>query len=171
LDKFYFAINQVVPSLNRVRADEVTYNLHILIRFELERALVAGDLAAADVPSAWREQYHRYLGVSPPNDREGCLQDGHWGGGLIGYFPTYTLGNLFAAQLFDRASTELGNLDDDFSQGRFDRLLGWLQERVYHHGQRYPAARLIERATGASPDHQPLLASLRRKYGELYGIG
>lgn len=170
LDEFYFAINHVAPSLNRVRADEVTYNLHILIRFELERALVAGDLAAADVPGAWNEQYRRYLGVNPPDDTEGCLQDGHWGGGLIGYFPTYTLGNLFAAQLFERVFTDLGNLDDDFSRGRLDRLLGWLQKQVYRHGQRYTAARLIEQATGAPPDHHPLLAGLRRKYGELYGL-
>lgn len=170
LDEFYFAINHVSPSLNRVRADEVTYNLHILIRFELERALVAGELDAADVPAAWNEQYRLYLGVVPSNDAEGCLQDGHWGGGLIGYFPTYTLGNLFAAQLFERAAADLGSLDDDFSKGRFDRLLDWLQKRLYRHGQRYPAARLIEQATGAAPNHRPLLASLRRKYGELYGF-
>lgn len=168
LDEFYFAVNHVAPSLNRVRADEVTYNLHIFIRFELERALVSGDLAAADVPAAWNEQYRCYLGVSPSDDAEGCLQDGHWGGGLIGYFPTYTLGNLIAAQLFERPSIDLGGLDTDFSQGRFDRLLGWLQERVYRHGQRYTAARLIEHATGAAPNSQPLLAALRRKYGELY---
>jgi carboxypeptidase Taq len=170
LDEFYFAINHVAPSLNRVRADEVTYNLHIFIRFELERALVAGDLGAADVPAAWNEQYRRYLGVNRADDAEGCLQDGHWGGGLIGYFPTYTLGNLFAAQLFDRSSLDLGDLDADFSQGRFGRLLGWLQERVYRHGQRYTAARLIEQATGAAPNPQPLLVALRRKYGELYGF-
>jgi carboxypeptidase Taq len=170
LDEFYFAINHVAPSLNRARADEVTYNLHILIRFELERALVAGDLDAADVPDAWNEQYRRYLGVNPADDAEGCLQDGHWGDGLIGYFPTYTLGNLFAAQLFDRVSTDLGDLDDDFSRGRFGRLLGWLQKRVYRHGRRYPAARLIEHATGAPPDHHLLLTALRRKYGELYEL-
>jgi carboxypeptidase Taq len=170
LDDFYFAVNHVAPGPNRVRADEVTYNLHVLIRFELERALVAGDLDATDVPDAWDEQYRRYLGVTPANDTEGCLQDGHWGGGLIGYFPTYTLGNLFAAQLFARASSDLGGLDDDFSQGRFDGLLGWLRERVYRHGQRYPAARLIEHATGTPPDHRPLLAALRRKYGELYTL-
>jgi carboxypeptidase Taq len=170
LDEFFFAVNHVAPSLNRARADEVTYNLHTLIRFELERALVAGDLKAADVPSAWNEKYLRYLGVTPANDTDGCLQDGHWGGGLIGYFPTYTLGNLLAAQLFDRASADLGGLDDDFARGRFDRLLGWLRDRVYRHGQRYPAARLIEHATGAPPDHRPLLAALRRKYGVLYGL-
>jgi carboxypeptidase Taq len=170
LDEFYFAINHVAPSLNRVRADEVTYNLHVLIRFELERALVAGDLDAADVPDAWNEQYRRYLGVNPADDAEGCLQDGHWGGGLIGYFPTYVLGNLFAAQLFERATSDLGNLDDDFSQGRFDRLLGWLQKQLHCHGQRYSAARLIEHATGAPPNHRPLLTALHRKYGELYKL-
>jgi carboxypeptidase Taq len=169
-DDFTFAVNHVAPSLNRARADEVTYNLHTLIRFELERALVAGDLKAADVPAAWNEKYLCYLGVAPANDTEGCLQDGHWGGGLIGYFPTYTLGNLFAAQLFDRAAADLDGLDGDFARGRFDRLLGWLRERVYRHGQRYPAARLIEHATGAPPDPRPLLAALRRKYGALYGL-
>jgi carboxypeptidase Taq len=169
-EAFYFAVNQVVPSCNRVRADEVTYNLHILVRFELEQALVAGDLRAADVPEAWNDLYRRYLGVSPANDAEGCLQDGHWGGGLIGYFPTYTLGNLFAAQLYARAAADLGDLDGQFARGRFDGLLGWLRDRVYRHGQRYPAARLIERATGAPPDPRPLLAALRRKYGELYGL-
>ena len=106
LDAFLAAVNQVEPSLIRVQADEVTYNLHILIRFELEQALIAGDLAVADLPGAWNEKYRQYLGVVPPNDAEGCLQDIHWSAGLIGYFPTYTLGNLYAAQLFDRASLE-----------------------------------------------------------------
>jgi carboxypeptidase Taq len=169
-DDFYFAINHVAPTLNRVSADEVTYNLHILIRFELEHALVTGDLHVADVPAAWNEKYQRYLGITPAHDAEGCLQDGHWGGGLIGYFPTYTLGNLFAAQLFARATADLPGLEADFARGRFERLLRWLQERVYRHGQRYPVARLIEQATGSPPDHRPLLAALRRKYGELYQL-
>jgi carboxypeptidase Taq len=170
LDAFYVAVNHVAPSLNRARADEVTYNLHVLIRFELERALVADDLKAVDIPAAWNEKYSCYLGVIPASDAEGCLQDGHWGSGLIGYFPTYTLGNLFAAQLFARACADLGCLDEEFAGGRFDRLLGWLRDRVYRHGQRFPAASLIEYATGAPPDHRPLLAALRRKYGELYDL-
>jgi carboxypeptidase Taq len=170
LDSFYFAINHVTAGTNRVRADGVTYNLHILIRFEIERALVAGDLAIADVPAAWNEQYRRYLGVTPANDADGCLQDGHWSGGLIGYFPTYTLGNIFAAQLFERALHDCSGLEEDMAQGRFDRLLGWLQDRIYRHGQRYPAARLIELAAGTPPDHRPLISALRRKYGELYGL-
>jgi carboxypeptidase Taq len=107
---------------------------------------------------------------TPGDDAERCLQDGHWGSGLIGYFPTSTLGNLFATQLFECASAELGDFDADFSQGCFDRLLGWLQQRVYRHGQRYSAARLIEQATGSAPGHQALMAALRREYGELYGL-
>ena len=110
LTEFHFAVNQVEPSLIRVQADEVTYNLHILIRFELERALISGDLRAADVPAAWNEAYRRRLGIAPANDAEGCLQDGHWAAGLIGYFPTYTLGNVIAAQLYAWAEKDLGDL-------------------------------------------------------------
>jgi carboxypeptidase Taq len=170
LDEFYFAINAVESSCNRVRADQVTYNLHILIRFELEQALVTGDLQAGDLPDAWNEAYRHYLGVTPKSDAEGCLQDSHWSGGLFGYFPTYTLGNLFAAQLFARASVELGDLQESFSQGDYAGLLGWLREKVHRHGQRFSAAALVEHATGSPPDHRPLVTMLRRKYGELYGL-
>ena len=170
LDAFYFAINQVEPSLSRVSADEVTYNLHILARFELEQSLIAGDLKSADMPAAWNEAYRRYLGVAPRNDTEGCLQDGHWASGLIGYFPTYTLGNVFAAQLFAAACAELGGLDDQFAAGNFTGLLGWLRDKVHRHGSRYPSAQLIEHATGSPPDPQSFLESLRAKYGELYHL-
>jgi carboxypeptidase Taq len=170
LGDFYPAVNQVAASPNRVRADEVTYNLHILVRFELEQALVRGDLPVAELPAAWNEAYRHHLGITPANDAEGCLQDGHWAAGLIGYFPTYTLGNVFAAQLFARADADLGGLDGLFAAGEFDGLLGWLRTSVHRHGRRYPAARLIEQATGAPPDHRPLVAALRRKYGELYGL-
>jgi len=170
LTDFHAAVNQVGPSLNRVQADEVTYNLHILIRFELERALVKGNLSVPDLPAAWNDAYKRTLGIVPANDAEGCLQDGHWSEGLIGYFPTYTLGNLFAAQLFAKARAELGNLDHDFADGQFAGLLDWLRDQVYRHGSRYPAPRLIERTTGTKPDHRPLIQGLREKYGELYGI-
>ena len=112
-------------SLNRIQADEVTYNLHILIRFELEHALIKDDLKVADLPAAWNEAYQKHLGIVPANDAEGCLQDGHWSEGLIGYFPTYTLGNLFAAQLFARARTDLGDIDSQFAKGRFGGLLTW----------------------------------------------
>jgi carboxypeptidase Taq len=170
LDDFHFAVNNVEPTFIRIGADEVTYNLHILVRFELERALVAGDLKAADVPAAWNEAYRHNLGIRPGNDAEGCLQDGHWAAGLIGYFPTYTLGNVFAAQLFARAAADVGDLDGPFARGDFSGLLGWLREKVHGQGGRYPAARLIECATGAPPDHRPLIQALKRKYGELYGV-
>jgi carboxypeptidase Taq len=169
-DDFHFALGAVRPSLIRVRADEVTYNLHVLVRFELERALLSGDLPAADLPAAWAEAYRRHLGMVPANDAEGCLQDGHWASGLVGYFPTYTLGNVFAAQLFARADADLGGLEGPFARGDFGGLLGWLRERVHGEGQRYPAARLIERATGSPPDPRPLVRSLRARYGELYGL-
>jgi carboxypeptidase Taq len=171
LTDFYFAVNRVGPSLIRVGADEVTYNLHILVRFGLERALVSGDLRPADLPAAWNEAYRRRLGVAPTDDAEGCLQDGHWAAGMIGYFPTYTLGNVIAAQLYGRAEEESGGLDAAFARGDFAPLRDWLREKVYKHGGRYSAARLVENATGSPPDPAPLVASLRRKYGELYGIG
>jgi carboxypeptidase Taq len=170
LDQFHLAIHNVERSFIRVQADEITYDLHILVRFELERALLAGDLTVADVPAAWNAAYRHHLGIDPPNDAEGCLQDGHWASGLIGYFPTYTLGNLFAAQLFTRATEEFGDLPAQFAQGEFGGLLDWLTEKVYRQGSRYPAARLIERVTGSPPDHRPLVELLRRKYSVLYDI-
>jgi carboxypeptidase Taq len=170
LDDFYRAINHVGPSCNRVQADEVTYNLHVLVRFELEQALLSGDLKPADVPAAWNEAYRHYLGVTPANDAEGCLQDGHWSSGLIGYFPTYTLGNVFAAQLFARAAQDLDGLDGQFARGDFGSLLRWLRTHVYRQGRRYSAAVLIERVTGAAPDHRPLIEALQQKYSALYEI-
>ncbi len=156
------------PTFIRVEADEVTYNLHILIRFELEQALLSGDLPVADLPAAWNEAYRRQLGITPRDDAEGCLQDGHWASGLIGYFPTYTLGNLIAAQLFDRATDDLGDLSDPFSRGDFSPLLNWLRERVHRHGSLYPAPRLVEQATGMALDPCPLLSGLEHKYVNLY---
>jgi carboxypeptidase Taq len=168
-EAFHFAVNRVEPSAIRVQADEVTYNLHILVRFELEQALLSGDLPPGDVPASWDERYRHYLGIRPRDDAEGCLQDIHWSAGLIGYFPTYTLGNLYAAQLFTRAEEELGGLDEPFTRGDFAGLLGWLRERVHRHGHRCRPATLIERVTGSPPDHRPLVHALRRKYGDLYG--
>ena len=169
-DAFYFAINEVKPSLIRVQADEVTYNLHIMIRFALERALIGGDLAVADLPGAWNEHYRRDLGVVAGNDVEGCLQDIHWSAGLVGYFPTYTLGNLFAAQLHAKAAADLGDLPGALARGEYGPLLGWLRANIHRHGQRYRSAALIEQVTGQPPSHRPLVQALRAKYGELYGV-
>jgi carboxypeptidase Taq len=170
LDAFHFAVNEVKPSLIRVQADEVTYNLHVLIRFELERAILSGDLLVEDLPGVWNEKYQHYLGVTPRNDAEGCLQDVHWSAGLFGYFPTYTLGNLFAAQLYAKASSDLGDPSAAFARGDYSGLLDWLRSHVHRHGQRYRSAALVERVTGSPPSHTPLVQMLRAKYGELYGV-
>jgi carboxypeptidase Taq len=170
LDDLLLAVNRVEPSLVRVQADEVTYNLHVLLRFELEQALLSGDLAVGDVPAAWNEGMQRLLGLTPPGDAEGCLQDIHWSAGLFGYFPTYTLGNVYAAQLFARAGVELGDLNAAFARGEFAGLLGWLRDRVHRHGRRYRPARLIEQATRTAPDPRPLVDALHTKYSALYRL-
>jgi carboxypeptidase Taq len=170
LDEFYFAINDVRPSLIRIEADEATYNLHILIRFELEQDLLDGKLAAADAPEAWRDKYQKYLGVSSPTDDDGVLQDVHWSAGLVGYFPTYSLGNLYAAQYFEKAREDLGDLDAMFARGEFQPLRDWLRENIHRHGQRHTAAELVRRVTGKPLSHEPLMRHLRGKFGELYGV-
>jgi carboxypeptidase Taq len=170
LDPFLAAVNRVEPGLIRIQADEVTYNLHIIVRFELEQALISGDLPTADLPAAWNQKYRELLGLTPGSDAQGCLQDIHWSAGLVGYFPTYTLGNVYAAQLFARARADLAGLDESFARGEFGELLAWLRDNVHRHGQRYRPAALIERVTGSRPDHHPLIAALSQKYGELYGL-
>ena len=170
LDGFYFAVNDVRPSLIRVEADEATYNLHILIRFELEQALLLDDLQVADLPGAWNEKYRQYLGVTPPSDADGVLQDIHWSAGLVGYFPTYSLGNLYAAQFFQQADADLGGLDAQFARGEFAPLAGWLREKIHQTGQRFTAAELVRRVTGKPLSHQALIEHLRGKLGPLYGL-
>ena len=170
LDAFHASINRVEPSLIRVEADEVTYNLHILIRFELERALIGGDLGVDDLPDAWDSRYREYLGITPPDAARGCLQDIHWSAGLVGYFPTYTLGNLYAAQIYARADADLGGLEPAFARGEFAGLLDWLRSRIHRQGQRLRASDLIRRATGEALDHRPLVGALRGRYGPIYGI-
>ena len=167
-EAFHFAVNAVRPSLIRVEADEVTYNLHIVIRFELERALIEGDLAVADLPGAWNDAYEQTLGIRPPNDADGVLQDIHWSAGLFGYFPTYSLGNIIAAQLFDAAKRDLGDLDASFAEGDFRPLLAWLREQVHRHGRRYLPQELVERATGGPIDQGALLDDLEQRIGTLY---
>ena len=169
-DEFYFAINDVRPSLVRVEADEVTYNLHILIRFELERALLDGDLQPSELPGAWNEKYRQYLGIAPPDDRTGVLQDVHWSAGLVGYFPTYALGNLYAAQFFAQAKADLGDLEDMLGRGEFRPLLDWLREKIHRHGQRWSAAELVQRVTGRPLTAKPLVEQLRAKMAPLYGL-
>ncbi|MGH9418538.1 MAG: carboxypeptidase M32, partial [Thermoanaerobaculia bacterium] len=164
LEAFMQLINRVEPGPIRVEADEVTYNVHILIRVELERALLSGDLVAEDLPGAWAELYQKYLGVTVKDDRSGCLQDSHWAEGMIGYFPTYTLGNVYAAQIFEAAERELGSLDDAFALGDFTGLGAWLRVNIHRHGMRYRSEAIIERIAGGVPAPVVLINSLSRRY-------
>ncbi|MEX0716348.1 MAG: carboxypeptidase M32 [Planctomycetaceae bacterium] len=170
LEDFHAAINDVRPTFIRVEADEVTYNLHIMLRFELEQPLISGDLSPADVPAAWNEKFAAYLGPTPPSDVQGCLQDIHWSAGLIGYFPTYALGNMYAAQLFDAAERELGDLDVQFAEGEFRPLTEWLSANIHRRGRQFPPARLLELVTGEKPTHAALVRQLRAKFAPLYGL-
>ena len=170
LDDFYFAINSVQPSLIRVDADEATYNLHIIVRFELEQSLLNGDLPVDDLPAAWRAKYQEYLGIESPDDADGCLQDVHWSAALIGYFPTYSLGNLYAAQFFEQADQDLGGLSSQFSCGDFTPLKEWLQRNIHHRGQCYTAAELVQLVTDKPLTHAPLMRHLRSKLEPLYGL-
>jgi carboxypeptidase Taq len=164
------AVNEASPSLIRTESDEITYNLHIILRFELERALVDGSLHVADLRAAWHAKMRHYLGIVPETDRDGVLQDVHWAGGAIGYFPTYTLGNIYAAQLTRAAEAALGPLDALLAAGDLGALLGWLRQHVHHLGQTYRAPELIRRATGEPASPQPLLDHLARKLTLLESI-
>ncbi|HEY1067439.1 MAG TPA: carboxypeptidase M32, partial [Pirellulales bacterium] len=170
LDAFYAAINDVAPTLIRVEADECTYNLHILIRFELEQALVHDELQVADLPGAWNEKYKSFLGIIPPTDALGVLQDIHWSGGAIGYFSTYSLGNLYAAQLFDQAEKDLGDLATAFAYGEYHALLDWLRDKIHRHGRRYTAAELVKNVTGKPLSHEALMTDLKNKFRPLFGL-
>lgn len=169
-DDFCFAINAVSPSFVRVEADEVTYNLHIMLRFEIERDLISGRLAPADVPSAWNQRFENDFGLTPATDTLGCLQDVHWSAGLFGYFPTYALGNMYAAQFHEAAAREIPDLDEHFSRGEFQPLLNWLRRNIHCRGQKYPAGELVQRVTGNALSDEPLVRHLRSRFEPLYGI-
>lgn len=171
LEDFFKAIHKVVPSCIRTEADEVTYNLHVIIRFELEMQLLEGSLAVEDLPEAWSEKYQDYLGVKPANHKEGVLQDMHWFSGTVGgAFQCYTLGNLAAAQMFQAALREHPRIPWEMEQGNMTTLLHWLRCNVHYHGRKFKPAELIKRATGAPLSLEPYLQHLRSTYGALYGI-
>ncbi|MFO7607565.1 MAG: carboxypeptidase M32 [Candidatus Krumholzibacteriia bacterium] len=169
-EALYRAANTVRPSLIRIEADEVTYNLHIILRLEIERALVAGEVEVDGLPSLWREKVKAYLGLDVPSDREGVLQDIHWSFGLFGYFPTYALGNLYASQLFAAARRHLPDLDAQLARGELAGLLGWLRANVHGPGSLYPAGELCVRVTGQELSPEPFLAHVRAKFGDVYGV-
>jgi carboxypeptidase Taq len=167
-DELYLAVNAVQPTLIRVDADEVTYNLHIILRFEIEKQLFAGTLAVADLPAAWNTLAQELLGLTPPGDREGVLQDVHWSGGMFGYFPSYCLGNMMAAQFWYKAQGDLPGLDEDFAKGDFSRLLGWLRRNIHEQGRRYDTRELVKAVTGEALSPKHLLRYLRERYLPLY---
>ncbi|UYV11281.1 MAG: carboxypeptidase M32 [Phycisphaera sp.] len=169
-EEVYRAVNIVRPTYIRVEADEGTYNLHVMLRFGIERALISGDLSVNDLPGAWNERFKDMLGLDVPDDTNGCLQDVHWSFGLFGYFPTYTLGNLYAAQLWQTISQQVPGLDNDFAKGDFGRLKQWLNENVHAHGRRYGAGELCEKVTGRPLESQPLMEYLGGKLREVYKI-
>ena len=170
-ETLYRAVNKVqYPSPIRVEADEVNYNLHIFLRFELERALVRGDLTVRDLPGAWNEKTREYLGFTPKDDAQGVLQDVHWSAGLFGYFPTYSLGTILAVQLYNKAVEEHPGIPEEIRRGEFGTLKAWMRERIHRHGSRYTPVELIERATGGPLDPEPYLAYMKEKFGGLYGI-
>jgi carboxypeptidase Taq len=164
LDDWYRSVNWIEPSLIRVEADEATYNLHIILRFELEQELLAGSIDLADLPEIWNQRMKEYLGVEPPNDAVGVLQDMHWAVGLIGYFSTYALGNVISGQLWEKVTAELPDLHDQFGRGEFGALAEWLREHLWRHGRKYMPGELIERITGGGLDPEPYLRYLRGKY-------
>jgi carboxypeptidase Taq len=164
VDDWYRSVNWVEPSLIRVEADEATYNLHIILRFELEQELLAGSIDLADLPEIWNQRMKQYLGVEPPNDAVGVLQDMHWAVGLIGYFSTYALGNVISGQLWEKVTAEIPDLHDQFERGGFGALAEWLHENLWRHGRKYMPRELIERITGGGLDPEPYLRYLRGKY-------
>ena len=164
------AVNQVEPSLIRVEADEATYNLHIMIRYEVEKLLINGELEVDDLPDAWDDMYERFLGIRSPTRTEGVLQDIHWSMGAFGYFPTYTLGNLYSAQLLQAAEKDIGDIDEQVRQGDFEPLLNWMRTHVHARGSILEPADHIEEATGQQPRPDAFVAYLADKIGALYGV-
>ena len=168
-EAFFRAVNKSYPSLIRVEADEVTYNLHILLRFELENEMLEGRLKVRELPEAWNARVKEYLGIEVPNDSEGVLQDIHWSWVDFAVFPGYTLGNLMSAQLMEKVRGAMPDLDGQIERGEFGALLGWLQVNVYQHGRKFTPNELMERATGKPVSAEPWIAYVRQKFGELYG--
>jgi len=170
LEAFHKAVNTVSPSFIRVEADEVTYSLHVILRFELEKAMLSGELEVSSLPDAWNARMKELLGIVPANDAEGVLQDVHWSAGLVGYFPTYALGNLYAAQFENSMRQALPKMEDDIRSGDFTKILGWLRENIHQHGMIYPASELCKRVTGEDLNPSYFTDYLETKYGGIYGL-
>ena len=167
---FYRAINKVEPSFIRVEADEATYNLHVMLRFEIELALMENRLQVKDLPDYWNTKFQEYFGITPPDDSRGVLQDVHWSSGYIGYFPTYSIGNVISVQLWEAMQKDVPNINELIEKADFAPILAWLVENVHRHGAKYECQELVERVTGSRIDPQPYLRYLETKYQEIYSI-
>ena len=170
LETFYKGINKVEPSLIRVEADEATYNLHIMLRLELEIALMEGKIAVSDLPEAWNERMEDYLGATPPNNAQGVLQDVHWSAGYLGYFTTYALGNLISNQLWEKIEQDIPGLSGQIKEGNFGELLAWLRENVHRHGKKFKPQYLVKKVVGETISPEPYLKYLNEKFGAIYGL-
>ena len=169
-ERFYTVMNRVKPSLIRVEADELTYNLHIMLRFEIEQDLIEGRTKPEELPEIWNKKMKEYLGIVPSLDAEGVLQDVHWSMGAFGYFPTYTLGNLYAVQFYEQAKLELPHIEDEIATGQLMVLRRWLAQKIHRWGRMFTADHLAQRVTGVSLSPEPFLRYIERKYGELYRL-
>jgi carboxypeptidase Taq len=170
LETFYRAVNKVQPSYIRVEADEITYNLHIMLRFELETALVEGTLKVADLPEVWNSKMQELVSITPTNDAEGVLQDMHWSSALIGYFPTYTIGNVLSVQLWECALADHPSIREEIGRNEYGTLLSWMRRNIHRHGRKFEPNELIHKATGQSLNATPYINYLRTKFGEIYGV-
>ncbi len=170
LDEFHFAVNEVVPSFIRTEADEVTYNLHVVLRYEIEKDLFSGKIETGDLPGIWNAKMKSLLGITPPTHSKGVLQDVHWSSGLFGYFPTYSLGNLYGAQLWQQARKDIRGIDAKIARGNLIPLREWLRKNVHAPGCMYHAGELLERVTGQTLQVAPFARAMRKKYGELYDL-
>lgn len=169
-DDFYKAINRVEPSLVRVEADEVTYHLHIMLRFELEKEMLSGRFEVERLPDIWNEKMERLLGITPGSPSVGCLQDIHWSQGAMGYFPSYSMGSILAVQLYDLAISDVPEIEGELSQGRCDQLRMWMMENVYTHGKKFAPGKLIEKITGGPLNVRPFISYVTEKYGDIYDL-
>ena len=170
LDEFYAGINAVRPSLIRTEADEVTYNLHIIMRFEIEREMIEGSIELKDLPKIWNAKFQEYFGMTPPSDSLGVLQDVHWSFGGIGYFPTYSLGNLYAAQFYAAMEKEMPDIKKKIAKGDFAPIKAWLNKNIHAHGKTYSADALVRKVTGEPLTSAYFTSYLQKKYGEIYGL-
>jgi len=170
LETFYKGLNKVESSLIRVNADEATYNMHIMLRLELEIAMIEGSVEVKDLPEIWNTKMEEYLGITPPNYAKGVLQDVHWSYGYIGYFSTYALGNLISAQLWEKITANLPDLSEQFRKGEFGALLAWLREKIHVHGNKFEPQDLVQRVTGSKIDSAPYVRYLKYKFSDIYGL-